>query len=211
MHDSLFFMKGVTMNSTLQGIQVAILVTNGFEQAEFTDPKKALESEGAITRVVSEKRGQVQGFKHDTKADSFRVDMTFDELDAAAFDAVLLPGGVMNADHIRLIPEAQRFVQAMQQQGKPIAVICHGAWLLVSSGLMSGRTLTSWPTLQDDIRNAGGKWVDRQVVVDDNWVSSRKPDDIPAFNQKLIELIANYRNTNVAGTEDHATVGLASG
>jgi protease I len=198
------------MNPKLQGMQVAILVTNGFEQAEFTQPKKALETEGAITKVASEKRGQVQGFNHDTKADSFKVDLTFDELDASSFDAVLLPGGVMNSDHIRLLPAAQNFVKAMQQQGKPIAVICHGAWLLVSSGLVSGRTLTSWPTLQDDIRNAGGKWVDRQVVLDGNWISSRKPDDIPFFNEKVIETIANYRQANVQGTQDEEAVGLAS-
>lgn len=198
------------MNPKLQGMQIAILVTNGFEQAEFTKPKKALETEGAITKVVSEKRGQVQGFNHDTKADAFKVDLTFDELDASSFDAVLLPGGVMNSDHIRLLPAAQNFVKAMQQQGKPIAVICHGAWLLVSSGLVSGRTLTSWPTLQDDIRNAGGNWVDRQVVCDGNWVSSRKPDDIPFFNEKFIETVANYRHANVKGTQDEEAVGLAS-
>jgi len=198
------------MNPKLQGMQVAILVTDGFEQAEFTKPKKALETEGTITKVASEKRGQVQGFNHDTKADSFKVDLTFDELDASSFDAVLLPGGVMNSDHIRLLPAAQNFVKTMQQQGKPIAVICHGAWLLVSSGLVSGRTLTSWPTLQDDIRNAGGKWVDRQVVSDGNWVSSRKPDDIPFFNEKFIETIANYRHTSVKGTQDEEAVGLAS-
>jgi protease I len=199
------------MNPTLQGLQIAILVTNGFEQAEFTEPKTALEAEGASVKVVSEKRGMVQGFKHDTKADSFKADLTFDELDAAAFDAVVLPGGVMNSDYIRMLPAAQQFVKAMQKQGKPIAVICHGSWLLISSGLVTGRTLTSWPSLQDDIRNAGGKWLDQQVVVDGNWVSSRKPDDIPAFNQKVIEVISNYRKLSVKGTEDEETVGLASG
>jgi protease I len=198
------------MNPTLQGIQIAILVTDGFEQAEFTEPKAALEREGASVKVVSEKKGQIQGFKHDTKADRFNVDMTFKEIDAAAFDAVVLPGGVMNADRIRLIPEAQRFVQAIQQKGKPVAVICHGAWLLVSAGLVPGRTLTSWPTLQDDIRNAGGKWIDQEVVHDRNWVSSRKPDDLPAFNRKIIDVIGNFRKAGVKGTADEQAVGTAS-
>ncbi|HEX2603685.1 MAG TPA: type 1 glutamine amidotransferase domain-containing protein [Oxalicibacterium sp.] len=198
------------MNPTLSGMQIAILVTDGFEQAEFTEPKAAFEREGAVTRVASQKTGQVQGFKHDTKADRFDVDMTFKELDAKVFDAVLLPGGVMNADTIRMIPEAQAFVKDMQKQGKPIAVICHGGWLLVSSGLVAGRTMTSWPTLQDDIRNAGGKWLDQEVVVDGNWVSSRKPDDIPAFNAKAIELMASYRKSGTEGTPDEEAVGLAS-
>lgn len=199
------------MDQTLSGMHIAILVTDGFEQAEFTEPKAALEQEGAITKVASEKLGQVQGFKHDTKADRFNVDLTFDNIDPEDFDAVLLPGGVMNADYIRLQPDAQRFVQGMQGQGKPIAVICHGAWLLVSSGLMTGRTLTSWPTLQDDIRNAGGKWVDQEVVTDKNWISSRKPDDIPAFNKKVIEQFAQYKKRSAKGTSDQDAVGLASG
>jgi protease I len=197
------------MDSTLRGMQIAILVTDGFEQAEFTEPKAAFEREGAITKVASQKTGQVQGFKHDTKADRFDVDMSFKDLDAKDFDAVLLPGGVMNADTIRIIPEAQNFVKDMQKQGKPIAVICHGGWLLVSAGLVAGRTMTSWPTLQDDIRNAGGKWLDREVIVDGNWISSRKPDDIPAFNSKAIEVIAAYRKSGVEGTAEEA-VGLAS-
>lgn len=198
------------MTSTLSGMHIVILVTDGFEQAEFTEPKAAFEREGAITKVASQKSGQVQGFKHDAKADRFDVDMTFKELDAKDFDAVLLPGGVMNADAIRIIPEAQNFVKDMQKQGKPIAVICHGGWLLVSAGLIAGRTLTSWPTLQDDIRNAGGKWLDREVVVDGNWISSRKPDDIPAFNAKAIEVIATYRKRGVEGTPDEQEVGVAS-
>jgi protease I len=197
------------MDQSLRGIQVAILVTDGFEQAEFTEPKAAFEREGAITKVVSGKTGQVQGFKHDTKADKFNVDMTFQELDANDFDAVLLPGGVMNADQIRMVPEAQRFVKDMQEQKKPIAVICHGGWLLVSAGLVDGRTMTSWPSLQDDIRHAGGKWVDQEVVTDRNWVSSRKPDDIPAFNAKAIELIAAYRQSKGGGSSDAKNVGVA--
>lgn len=197
------------MDQSLRGVQIAILVTDGFEQAEFTEPKAAFEREGAITKVVSDKTGQVQGFKHHDKADSFNVDMTFKELDANDVDAVLLPGGVINADQIRMVPEAQRFVKDMQEQKKPIAVICHGGWLLVSAGLVDGRTMTSWPSLQDDIRHAGGKWVDQEVVTDRNWVSSRKPDDIPAFNAKAIELIAAYRQSKSGGSSDAKNVGVA--
>lgn len=199
------------MSSTLQGTRVAILVTDGFEQVEFTEPKAALESEGAVIQVASEKRGNVQGFNHDEKADSFPVDITFDELDASTFDAVLLPGGVMNSDYIRTQPAAQRFIKDIERMGKPIAVICHGAWLLVSAGLVSERTLTSWPSLQDDIRNAGGTWVDQQVATDRNWISSRKPDDIPAFNAKVIETIAKHRDASTEATADAEAVGLASG
>jgi protease I len=199
-----------TQQQTLGGSHVAILVTDGFEQAEFTEPKKALEQAGAITKVISDKHGKVQGFNHHDKADQFDVDLIFDEADPKDFDAVLLPGGVVNADYIRLNLEAQRFVKGMQQDGKPVAVICHGPWLLVSSGLVRGRTLTSWPTLQDDIRNAGGNWVDKEVMVDGNWVSSRKPADIPAFNQKMVETIAEKKKRNVRGTADENTVGSAS-
>jgi protease I len=131
--------------------------------------------------------------KHIDKADEFDVDATVKELKPDDFDAVLLPGGAVNADALRVIPEAKQFIKAIADAGKPIAVICHGPWLLVSAGLVKGRTLTSWPTLQDDIRNAGGKWVDREVCVDGNWVSSRKPDDIPAFNEKMIEAFAEAR------------------
>lgn len=178
------------MEQTLVGMNIAILVTDGFEQVELTDPRAALEAEGAITKLVSGKHGKVQGFNHDDKADQFDVDLTFDEADALDFDAVLLPGGVINSDQIRMSPGAQRIVKDAQRDGKPIAVICHGAWLLVSSGLVKNRTLTSWPSLQDDIRNAGGNWVDREVVVDDNWISSRKPADIPAFSAKTIAVLA---------------------
>jgi deglycase len=180
------------MADTLKGMQVAILVTDNFEQVELTEPRAALEQAGVVTQIISSQRGMVQGVNHDRKADQFEVDAALDEVDAHDFDAVLLPGGVMNADQIRMIPEAQEFVKEIEQEGKPIAVICHGAWLLVSAGLVNGRTLTSWPTLQDDIRNAGGKWVDREVVVDRNWVSSRKPADIAAFNVHMIELFAQH-------------------
>jgi protease I len=186
----------------ISGINIAILVTEGFEQVELTGPRDALEQAGAIVRIISDKHGKVQGFNHDEKADKFDVDLIFDEADTTEFDAVLLPGGVFNSDNIRMIPGAQRFVQGMQKDGKPIAVICHGGWLLVSAGLVKGRTMTSWPSLQDDIRNAGGNWVDQEVQVDGNLVSSRKPADIPAFNRKVIEVLAQRVKKNVRGTED---------
>lgn len=198
------------METLLSGMHIAILATDGFEQAELTEPKAALEQQGAITKIVSEKAGRVQGFHHDSKADFFNVDLTLDKADHADFDAVLLPGGVMNSDHIRLLPQAQKFVQGMQQSNKPIAVICHGAWLLVSAGLVKGRTLTSWPSLQDDIRNAGGTWQDQEVVMDANWISSRKPNDIPAFNKAIVDCIGAYMKAGLKGTADENAVGIAS-
>lgn len=198
------------METLLSGMHIAILATDGFEQAELTKPKAALEQEGAITKIVSEKAGRIQGFHHADKADFFNVDLTLEEADHSDFDAVLLPGGVMNSDHIRSLPQAQKFVQGMQQEGKPIAVICHGAWLLVSAGLVKGRTLTSWPSLQDDIRNAGGEWQDQEVIVDANWISSRKPDDIPAFNKAIVKTIGAYMKAGLKDSADENAVGIAS-
>lgn len=198
------------MDFTLNGMNIAILVTDGFEQVEFTDPRTALEQQGASAKVISAKRGKVQGFHHDVKADQFDVDLTFSEADPKDFDGVLLPGGVMNGDQIRIIPEAQRFVQQMDDDGKPIAAICHGAWLLVSAKLVDGRTMTSWPTLQDDIRNAGGTWIDQEVVVDGNLVTSRKPGDIPAFNQKVADVLFQRLSGSVRGTRDEQSgIGLS--
>lgn len=174
----------------LEGMRVAILVTDDFEQVELTEPKKALEQAGATTYIVAPHPGRVQGMKHDEKADTFPVDMTLDEAAPDFFHAVLLPGGVINADALRVNPKAQEFVRRIDQSGKPIAVICHGPWLLVSAGLVRGRTLTSYHTLRDDICNAGGCWVDQEVVVDRHWVSSRGPQDIPAFNREMIKLFA---------------------
>jgi protease I len=193
------------MDTTLNGMTIAILVTDGFEQSEFTEPRAALEQQGAITKVISAQRGKVHGFHHDVKGDSFDVDLTFSEASPEDFDAVLLPGGVMNGDQIRIIPEAQDFVRSMDDEGKPIAAICHGGWLLVSSGLVEGRTMTSWPTLQDDIRNAGGNWVDQEVVVDGNLVTSRKPGDIPAFNAKLIDKLFERLTASARGSRDEQT------
>ncbi|XUW90253.1 type 1 glutamine amidotransferase [Burkholderia sp. M6-3] len=174
------------MANSLDGLKVAILAVDGFEQAELVDPKRALAEAGATVHVISAKPGKIQGFKHVDKGDTVDVDSTFDKAIADDYDAVVLPGGVVNGDAIRVLPQAQAFVKAADNAKKPIAVICHGTWLPVSAGIIKGRTVTSWPSLQDDIRNAGGTWVDQEVVEDSNLISSRKPDDIPAFNKALI-------------------------
>lgn len=178
---------------TLEGTKVAILVTDYFEQVELTEPKKALEEAGATTRVVAPKPGTITAFKHDTKGDTFTVDLTLDEADPDDFDAVLLPGGALNADSLRMEMKAREFVKRIDEEDKPIAVICHGPWLLISAGLVSGRTLTSYYTIQDDIRNAGGHWLNMEAVYDGNWLSSRSPKDLPVFNQTMIALFAEYK------------------
>lgn len=189
-------MDSRTKKHDLGGLKVAILALDGFEQAELTEPRKALQAAGAKASVVSASMGQIQGFNHDKPADKVAVDLTLDQADPARFDAVLLPGGVMNADTLRVMPEAQQFVQAMQREGKPFAVICHAPWLLVSAGLVKGRKLTSYHTLQDDLKNAGAQWSDEAVVRDGNWVSSRKPDDLPQFNQAMVELFAQREHAH---------------
>jgi protease I len=182
----------IDMAARLAGMKVAILVTDGFEQVELTKPREALHRESAITLILSDKDGEVLGMNHIDKADKFKVDAKLKDVNPEDYDAVLLPGGVVNADALRIVPEAQKFIKVQAEDGKPVAVICHGPWLLVSAGLVRNRTLTSWPSLQDDIRNAGGKWVDEEVCVDGNWASSRKPDDIPAFNAAMVELFAEH-------------------
>lgn len=174
----------------LSGLRVAAITTDGVEQVELLEPRKALEQAGAQVLVVAPKAGKVQGFKHHDKADQIPVDLTLDQADPADFDAVLLPGGVINADALRNEKKAQEIVRQIDRRGNPIAVICHGGWLLVSAGLTRGHIMTSWPTLQDDIRNSGAGWEDREVIRDRNWVSSRKPDDIPAFNREVIKLFS---------------------
>jgi protease I len=178
----------------LNGMRVAILAETDFEQAELVEPKRALEQAGATTVIVSTRPGKIQGMNHDEKADFFNVDMTLDQASPDDFDAVMLPGGALNADSIRVVPKAQEFVKRMDAEGKPIAFICHAPWLLVSSGLTKGRTLTSYYTIQDDIRNAGGNWVDKEMVRDHNWVSSRSPKDIPAFNPAMVQLFAGQKS-----------------
>ncbi|BBU27028.1 glutamine amidotransferase [Burkholderia sp. THE68] len=177
------------MAISLNGRKVAILAVDGFEQAELVEPQRALKEAGAQVDIVSQKPGQIQGFRHVDKGDKVNVDVTFDAATAADYDALVLPGGVVNGDAIRLDARAQSFVKDADAAKKPIAVICHGGWLPISAGIVAGRTMTSWPSLQDDVRNAGGTWVDQEVQIDGNLITSRKPDDLPAFNQALIEAL----------------------
>ena len=181
-------------DNNLEGLRVAITATDGVEESELTEPRKALEQAGARTTLIAPKSGKIQAMKHHDKSNQFDVDMTLDGANPDDFDAVLLPGGALNADSLRVQPKAKDFVRRMDGAGKPIAVICHGPWLLVSAGLTKGRTLTSYHTIQDDIRNAGGNWVDQEVVRDRNWVSSRQPSDITAFNREMITLFAEARS-----------------
>jgi protease I len=174
----------------LSGKKVAILVADGFEQVEMTEPKKALEQAGAETRIVSPSQGKVKGWQHTEWGDEFPVDLPLGRARADEFDALLLPGGVMNPDHLRRKPEAQSFVKAFFDAGKPVAAICHGPWTLIDAGVAHGRKMTSYETIQTDLKNAGVDWVDQEVVVDGNLVTSRKPDDIPAFNRAMVELFA---------------------
>jgi protease I len=180
----------------LQGLRVAILATDGVEDAELKDPRKALDDAGAKTTLIAPKAGKIQSFNHSDKASQYDVNATLDQVRAEQFDAVLLPGGTLNADALRVHPRAQEFVREINQSGKPIAVICHAPWLLVSAGLVKGRSMTSYHTIQDDIRNAGGKWQDEEVIQDKNWVSSRQPSDIPAFNRAMIELFSEQRKSS---------------
>jgi protease I len=174
-------------SNELKGKKVAILVANGFEQVEMTEPRKALEEAGAETELISPEDGKVLGAQHDQPGDKFDVDVALSEANPDDYDALLLPGGVANPDTLRMTPEAVRFVGAIYDAGKPIAAICHGPWTLIEVGATRGRTMTSWPSLKTDLRNAGANWVDREVVVDRGLVTSRKPADIPAFNRKMIE------------------------
>ena len=178
------------MSQSLNGKKVAILVADGFEQVELTEPRKALEEAGAQTAIVSPAQGKVKGWDMKEWGDQLPVDVPLSSADPNSFDALLLPGGVMNPDKLRVIPKAVQFVKAFFDEGKPVAAICHGPWTLVEADVVRGRTLTSWPSLQTDIRNAGGHWVDREVVTDNGLVTSRKPDDLPAFNRKMIEEFA---------------------
>src|SRR5205807_1848999 len=175
----------------LTGFRVAVLATDGFEESELTEPVKALRDAGARVSILSLKYGAIQGVRHDLdKTIRVQVDRALRDVSAEEFDAVHLPGGTVNADSLRLAPEVQAFLGAMQEAGKPIAAICHAPWELVSAGLVRGRTLTSYPSIQDDVRNAGGNWVNREVVEDGNWVTSRQPGDIPAFNRAMIRLFS---------------------
>ena len=175
----------------LDGLHVAIIVFNYFEQVEMTSPRQALEQAGAQVTLISPNPGPLTAMNHDVdKSDSFKVDMNLDQANVNDFDALMLPGGTVNADNLRMNPKAQNIARQFDRASKPIAAICHAPWLLVSAGLVKGRTLTSWPSLQDDIRNAGGTWVDQQVVQDRNWVTSRSPQDLGAFNPAMVSFFA---------------------
>ena len=182
------------MANELKGKRVAIVATDMVEQVELVKPRKALEKAGAKTDLISIDPGEIQGFNHYDQADKFPVDRTIEEASADEYDGLLLPGGVGNPDTLRMDENVVSFVRDFFEQGKPVAAICHGPWTIVDAGVVRGRTLTSWPSLQTDIRNAGGKWVDEEVVVDQGLVTSRKPEDIPAFNAKMIEELAEGKH-----------------
>lgn len=190
------------MNEKARGKKVAILATDGFEQSELMEPKRLLEEAGCETTVVSPKSGEIKGWNKKDWGDSVAVDKALDECSPEEFDCLMLPGGVMSPDKLRLEEKAVEFVRTFYDSGKPIGAICHAPWLLIEADVVDGRTVTSWPSLCTDLQNAGAEWVDREVVVDEGLVTSRKPEDIPAFAKKLIEEIgegAHERSPAVSG------------
>jgi protease I len=186
------------MGEKLEGMKVAILVADGFEQVEMTEPRKAIEQAGAKTMIVSPAEGQVQGWNHDEKADKFDVDDPLDHARSDDYDALLLPGGVRNPDQLRMTTRAIEFVRGFFATGKPVAAICHAPWTLIEAEVVKERKITSWPSLKTDLNNAGAEWVDREVVVDNGLVTSSKPDDLPAFNRKMLEEFAEGRHHHQA-------------
>jgi protease I len=182
------------MAGKLEGKAIAFLAAEGVEQIELTEPWKAVEQEGGNPELISLEPGHVQAFNHLDKADTFQVDHTASEADASRYDGLVLPGGVANPDFLRVDDDAVAFVRAFFDDGKPVAVICHGPWTLIDAGVVKGRTLTSWPSVRTDLRNAGATWVDEEVHVDEGLVTSRKPDDLPAFCAKLVEEFAEGRH-----------------
>ena|SRR5690348_7813547 len=177
----------------LNGLNIAILIADGFEQVEMEQPRAALNMNGAKTSVVSPAKEKVRGWDFTEWGDEVPVDIPLEQANPGDFDALLLPGGVMNPDKLRMQPEAVKFVKSFFDAAKPVAVICHGPWTLIEAGVARGRRIASWPSLQTDLRNAGAEWVDQEVVVDGNLVSSRKPDDIPAFNREFIKLLSQLK------------------
>jgi protease I len=192
------------MANELQGKKIAFIATEGVEQAELTEPWKAVEQAGGQPELISIEDGEVQAWEHFDKGGTFKVDKTIEEAQAAEYDGLVLPGGVANPDQLRGDENVVSFVREFAESGKPIAVICHGPWTLIEAGVVKGRRMTSWPTLQTDLRNAGADWVDEEVVVDQGLVSSRKPDDLPAFNAKLVEEFAEGRHAESAQKAIHA-------
>ncbi|HTW51175.1 MAG TPA: type 1 glutamine amidotransferase domain-containing protein [Stellaceae bacterium] len=181
------------MNKPMERLRIAVLATDGFEQAELTEPVEALRQSGAQVDIVSLKDGEIQGMQHKEKGDKVRVDRTLDEAKADDYAGLVLPGGVANPDELRTDPRAVNFVRAFVDAGKPIAAICHGPWTLIEADAVRGRTVTSWPSLKTDLKNAGADWVDREVVADHGLITSRKPDDLPAFCAKMIEEFGEAR------------------
>jgi protease I len=186
------------MATSLRGKRIAILATDGFEQAELLEPRKALEQAGAATEVIAPRSGEIRGWKMKDWGEKVKVDKTLDQARAQEYDALVLPGGVMNPDHLRMDPRAVSFVKEFAASGRTIAAICHGPWTLVEAGVVSGKTLTSWPSLKTDLKNAGANWVDKEVVTDGPFISSRKPDDLPAFNQAIIEAVSKGHQVKAA-------------
>jgi protease I len=182
------------MPGKLEGKKVAILATDGFEQSELLEPLKALRAAGADALIVSPKAGRIKAWNHTHWGEEVEVDFTLEQTEADGFDALVLPGGVMNPDQLRMEPKAVQFVKDFALTRKPIAAICHGPWLLIEADVVDGRRVTSWPSLKTDLRNAGAQWVDAEVVTDRGLVTSRNPDDLPAFNRKMIEEIAEGRH-----------------
>ena len=177
------------MSSELRGKKIAILATDGFEQVELTEPRKALSNVGATTVVIAPKNGEIKGWNRKDWGQAVKVDLLLSEANPHDYDALLLPGGVMNPDHLRMDPAAVNFVRQFVSTGRPIAAICHGPWTLIEADALRGKTVTSWPSLKTDIKNAGAIWVDQAVVTDGQFIFSRKPDDIPAFNKAIIEAL----------------------
>jgi protease I len=176
--------------SDLHQTRVAIIATDGVEEVELTSPAKTLKDAGARVDVISDHGGEIQAFQHSDKAGKIPVDKTLDEASHTGYDALVLPGGALNADRMRMHPKLREFIYEMDRAGKPMAVICHAPWELISAGVILGRHLTSWPTIQDDVNNAGGRWEDSEVVVDGNLVTSRGPNDLQAFNREMLALFA---------------------
>jgi protease I len=185
------------MSSDLKGKKIAILATDGFEQAELIDPRKALTQAGATTVVIAPKGGEIKGWNKKDWGQSVKVDLPLADANPHDYDALVLPGGVMNPDHLRMDPAAVNFVRQFVATGKTVAAICHGSWTLLEAGALKGKTVTSWPSLKTDIKNAGGNWVDQAVVTDGQFIFSRKPEDIQAFNKAIIEAI-------MQGVQEHA-------
>lgn len=201
-------------NTRLEGRRIAILATDGVAQSELTGPREALDQAGASTTLISPRGGTIRAYQHDNKGQEFTVDVTLAEARVENYDALVLPGAVVNPDQLRQDAQAIRFVKAFAAAGKPIGAICHAPWLLIEADCVRGRTVTSWPSLKTDLRNAGANWVDREVVADQGLVTSRKPEDIPAFSAKLIEVISEGVHAHAgagAGSvqQAHATAGRA--